>query len=144
MAVNPNYTTNEWTDSLGNKIKIGDVVAIATINGRSPQMVFVKITRLNTHRSNGDPIFKEAEFVDTEVGSKEERDVMKNPYASLWNTHDNWQGKKISSWKIEGVPAVTVTGRAIKDGRGFFRWAERENTYQFIGNVVKVDFPEEA
>ncbi len=45
-----------WTDCLGNIIYSGDYIAVATINGRSPQLVIAQVERINRLNSRGEEI----------------------------------------------------------------------------------------
>ena len=63
MASKPNKkqgTTDRWKDSLGQEFKPGDMVAVAVINGRSPQMVVALVERINTTNAKGEPHTKNA------------------------------------------------------------------------------------
>ncbi len=63
MAGNKNAkqgTTDSWVDLVGRKFRPGDVVAVAVINGRSPQMVLAQVLRINTTNPKGEPHRKHA------------------------------------------------------------------------------------
>lgn len=51
-------TTDSWRDVLGQSYGAGDIVAISTINSRSPQTVIAKVHAIYTTNSEGKPYFK--------------------------------------------------------------------------------------
>src|SRR5258705_13890591 len=51
-----NKTWDSWTDELGNTYKPGDIIAIATISRKSPQMVLAIVERINRVTSSGEEI----------------------------------------------------------------------------------------
>lgn len=53
-------TTDRWKDSLGQEFRPGDMIAVAVINGRSPQMVVALVERINTTNAKGEPHTKSA------------------------------------------------------------------------------------
>lgn len=53
-------TTDRWKDSLGQEFKPGDMIAVAVINGKSPQMVVAMVERINTTNAKGEPHTKTA------------------------------------------------------------------------------------
>jgi hypothetical protein len=53
-------TTDRWKDSLGQEFRPGDMIAVAVINGRSPQMVVAEVERINTTNAKGEPHKKSA------------------------------------------------------------------------------------
>lgn len=127
-------TTDEWKDTLGQKIKPGDIIAVATVSGRSPQLVIAQIERINTHNSKG-----ELHVMRTHRGFEEK-------------THPDGRTYRVPILHEE--PTVTVTARPIKDGRDFTRWSNRRYnaatktwdstgeikpvTYSILGNIVRL------
>jgi hypothetical protein len=120
----------EWTDHLGQTYRPGDYVAVATINGKSPQLVIALVERINRVNSKGDEIV--------------ERTYIEGSYPSQYKT----------------TPSCTVKAKPVIEGRGFFRWSGRTYdpitkqsgfdldkvravTYQFPGNIIKVPAPVE-
>lgn len=126
-------TWPEWTDHLGQTYRPGDWVAVAVINGRSPQLVIAEVERINRRRSSGELITERRHIKDEE-------------------------GRH--TYTFEDVPSCTIRAKPLIDGRGFYRSAERwvwnaesgeghheptpvrSVTYQFPGNIVKVPKPE--
>ena len=49
-------TEQTWTDAYGQTYGPGDHIAVATISGRSPQLVIAVVERINTVDSKGQPI----------------------------------------------------------------------------------------
>ena len=138
-------TTDEWEDSLGQKIVPGDFVAVATISGRSPQMVIAQIERLNTHDSHGKPFGAYSKAYP--AVASEESDF-------LPRTHKRYDGTTYTS--PAHIRTVTITATPLFDGRGFRRsrgkWSYvggvyvhdgsekvRPVTYRVVGNMVKLD-----
>lgn len=58
MGDDADKTWPHWTDILGNLIYPGDFIAVATINGRSPQQVIAKVERINRINSRGEEIVR--------------------------------------------------------------------------------------
>lgn len=104
-------TWDEWTDVLGQVYRAGDHVAVATISGKSPQMVLGRVERINRVDSKGSLI----EDGRWELDGRGER---------KWLT----------------VPSCTVSVKPLLDARGFTRWGNAKTvTYQFWQNIVKID-----
>lgn len=119
-------TWDSWTDVLGQTIIPGDRVAIAIINGRSPQMVIAEVVQINRVDSKGKPL--------EEVKHERYRD-----------DEGRWQ------YKRESVPSCTFRCIPLLDARGFYRsgvpnWydsdveptAPRAVTYKIPQNVIKL------
>ena len=68
-------TTDRWKDSLGQEFRPGDMVAVAVINGKSPQMVVAEVERINTTNAKGEPHTKRAW-----TGEKTAREVVYKTY----------------------------------------------------------------
>lgn len=103
-------TWESWTDMLGQTYKAGDLVVYASINGRSPNMVFAKVDQINR------------------VNSKNE-DIVVTEYHYDPKTKQRWHTEK---------PSCTVRVIPLESGRGFTRWSDRKVTLSIPGNIVKV------
>jgi len=120
MGTDIDKTWPHWTDCLGNIIYPDDLVAVSTINGRSPQLVIARVVRINRLNSKGEEI----------VVQQREK------------INDKWE------WTT--TPSCTITAVPVIDARGFFRWSGRNGeeakavTYQIPSNIVKVSWPEEV
>jgi hypothetical protein len=92
-----------WTDVLGQTYRVGDTVAVATVNGKSPQMVLARVERINKMDSKGKPITK-----------------------SEWVWEDSFQ---TYNWREpherKEFPSCTVTATPIVDARGFTRYSSQ-------------------
>jgi len=53
-------TVETWRDTLGQEFGAGDLIAVATVSGKSPQMVVAEVLRINTHNSKGERHVKTA------------------------------------------------------------------------------------
>ena len=104
-----------WTDVAGNLIYPGDVVAVATINGRSPQLVIAQVERINRLNSRGEEITESIR----EMGK--------------------W--KSVPSCSITAKPILDARGFV----RWGTKWSKdqkvRSVTYQIPRNVLKVTLP---
>ena len=135
-------TTDKWTDSLGQEFGPGDLISVAVINGRSPQMVIARVERINTTDPKGEPHvrrrrtgrkvpqeyarreyagppFKETGFRGNYAEARAARDhndkLTRDP--ANWRT---WtETRQVDEW--EETQNVTVTAVPILDGRGFRR-----------------------
>lgn len=138
-------TTDSWEDSLGQKISPGDFIAVATISGRSPQMVIAQLERINTHNNEGKPFGAHSKAYP--ASAYEESDFETRTRTRPDGTIQTLPGK---------VRTVTLTCTPLFDGRGFHRsrgkWSfvggkyvhdgsdkVRPATYRVVGNVVKMD-----
>lgn len=150
-------TTDRWKDSLGQEFRPGDMVAVAVVNGRSPQMVVAEVERINTTNAKGEPHTKTAW-----TGEMKPREVVRRTYVGpdpgpqpqpAWGRRaeyrekwQEWHAKKAeleadpANWRIdevktawdevtETVPTVTVTAKPILDGRGFYRTGTRRSAF---------------
>lgn len=145
---------SEWTDELGNTYRPGDLVAIAIINGRSPQMVIARVERINKVNSYGEPHMANKTF-DLEEPVRHERECFtlkkrNDPYWSRYYNYDDhickpecteyWQ-----TTETRKVPSCTVTATPIADLRGFSRWSTDQDgknkpvTYSIPENIIFVE-----
>jgi hypothetical protein len=146
----------EWTDVVGNTYRPGDLVAIAIINGRSPQMVLAKVIRINKVNSYGEPHMANKVFkLDEPVRHERECYVQKrknDPYYVRYygerdSTHicspsctEYWQTEETRK-----VPSCTVTAEPVLDCRGFGRWSTDQDgknkpvTYSIPENILFVE-----
>lgn len=114
-------TWPEWTDKLGQTFRPGDFVAYASVNGRSPQMVFARVLEIRRRDSSGDEI---TERVQYKTGRKVPRQ------------HD---GRMIDEWETRQVPFCKVKVLPIKDARGFSRSKDaRPVTLSIPANIIKI------
>lgn len=132
-------TYDEWTDVLGQTYRAGDTVAVAVINGKSPQMVIGEVVRINRLDSKG------CEHVDefwVDDDSKPPR---------TWTTSTG-ETRSRPEQKRAHRPSCTVTVQPLIDARGFYRtgnpspWRVTDPdakpkpvTYQFWQNIIKVE-----
>lgn len=148
----------EWTDELGNTYHPGDLVAIATINGKSPQLVYAVVERINKVNSYGEPHMVNKSFeLDEPIRHERECFVIERRnrrdgyydryYAERDSSHicnpectEYWQKEETRK-----VPSCTVTAKPVLDGRGFHRWSTNQDgeaksvTYSIPGNIVLVE-----
>lgn len=120
-------TWPEWTDVLGQTYRAGDRVAIATISGRSPQMVIGTVVRINRVDSHGEEIVT---------------------HHSRWEIVD---GERKAYYY--NTPSCTVRVQPEIDARGFYRtrgmWIDekwvndatdpKQVTYQIPANIIKLN-----
>ena len=144
-------TWPEWTDELGNTYKPGDVIAVATINGKSPQMVIAVVERINRVNSSGDEIFTQKWFDhDEPIQRQRECYYAKNPsYGGYYNrpVHECKPActMYIETGEYRKVPSCTVRARPIADLRGFGRYGSNEDgtnkavTYSIPQNIILVE-----
>jgi len=147
----------EWTDELGNTYRPGDIVAIAIINGRSPQMLIARVDRINRVNSYGEPIMVNKSFkLDEPKRIERECYVLKRRgqgdryydryYAERDSTHvcdpsctEWWQTEEVRS-----VPSCSVKATPIADLRGFGRSHNHDgkakaNTYSIPENIIFIE-----
>lgn len=150
----------EWTDELGNTYRPGDIVAIAIINGRSPQMIVAKVDRINKVNSYGEEIRTNKSFLLDEPVRHErecyyvkrkkdlEQQKVRSAYYDYYyndraETHvcepsctEWWQTEE-----VRNVPSCTVKATPIADLRGFGRTRNHDgkaksNTYSIPENIL--------
>ena len=113
MSDDADKTWDHWTDKLGNIIYPGDIVAVSTINGRSPQMVIAQVERINRLNSRGEEITE---------GIREK---------GKWTT--------VPSCSITARPILDARGfwrwSTKKDQQA------RAVTYQIPANIIKITLP---
>lgn len=146
----------EWTDELGNTYRPGDIVAIAIINGRSPQMVIARVERINKINSRGEPHMVNKSFdLDEPIRMEKECYYVKrknDPYYNRYYYDQNqshvckpecteyWQTEEVRK-----VPSCTVTATPLADLRGFHRWSSDQDgknkpvTYSIVENIIFVE-----
>lgn len=160
MSKSKNYTEDmlwtEWTDELGNTYRPGDIVAIAIINGRSPQMVIAKVERINKVNSRGEAHMANKTFdLDEPIRRERECHVLKRKNDPYWNRYyydkDSTHVCKpeCTEWwqttETKKVPSCTVTATPIQDLRGFRRWSTDQDgknkavTYSIPENIIFVE-----
>lgn len=114
MTDEADKTWPHWADALGNLIYPGDTIAIATINGRSPQLVIAEVERINRLNSRGEEITESIR----EMGK--------------------W--KSVPSCSITAKPIMDARGFVrwgTKDTK------VRSVTYQIPANIIKINFQED-
>lgn len=111
-------TTDKWTDSVGQEFSPGDYVAVATISGRSPQMVVAQVVSLNTHNSRG-------ELNTKGWGSSGDPTVT----VTALPIHD---GRGFIRWGAF-VKYDSDTGEWLVDKKKI-----KKVTYQFVENIIKL------
>ncbi len=143
-------TWPSWTDVLGQEYRPGDIVAVAVINDRSPQLVIAEVVQINAVDSKGKLIGEWS----TDGGDPELREAF---YRLPWTDpqkHDArraWEATRTRTFNR----SCTVRARPVIDARGFYRTTSGERsvwsggptaihdaravTYQIPNNVVKVD-----
>lgn len=140
-------TWDEWVDATGQTYRPGDFVAVATINGKSPQMVFGQVVKINRINSKKELILEsEWHYEDCEPGDKgaqeivEYKRVEKGPNG--YPQHVSVRTGKYRKQVTEYTSSCTVTVQPLINGRGFSRWSGTKPkvvTYQLWGNIVKID-----
>lgn len=153
-AITEDMIWPEWTDELGNTYRPGDIVAIAIINGRSPQMLVARVDRINRVNSYGEPIMVNKSFeLDEPVKHARECFYVKRrqePPRSYdrysWDraqTHicepscTEW----IQTSEVRNIPSCTVKATPLQDLRGFGRSRDHDgkaksNTYSIPENIL--------
>lgn len=149
MSVDKTWDT--WQDALGNTFQAGDIVAIAVINGKSPQMVIAEVIRINKVNSRGEPHMTNKWF-DFDEPIEEDRVCRvkdsKDPYYSRYYA-DHICKRECTVYVRTGesrkVPSCSVTAKPLIDARGFIRYgktADGENrpaTYSIPENILLVE-----
>lgn len=145
-------TWDEWTDNLGNTYRPGDIVAVATINGKSPQMVIAVVERINRVNSSGEEI-KTRKWFDHDEPIQRERecyyaksnDAYYSRYQREVHTCKPACTMYIETGEYRTVPSCTVRARPIADLRGFSRWGTGEDgvnkavTYSIPDNIILIE-----
>lgn len=141
---------DEWTDVLGNTYKPGDIVAVATISSKSPQLVIARVERINRLNGSGEEITTRKWF-DHETPIQREREcyyLKQSPYYS-------YRGQAVHECKpactmyvetgeYRTVLSCTVKAKPLVDARGFSRWStdadgnNKSVTYSIPENIIKV------
>lgn len=148
----------EWTDELGNTYRPGDIVAIATISGRSPQLVYAVVERINKVNSSGEPHMINKSFkLDEPVRHERECHVVKrrnsgdryyDRYYAEQDSRHICKPECTEYWQVEEtrkVPSCSVTAKPVIDARGFGRYSINQDgeaksvTYTIPANVVLVE-----
>lgn len=118
-----------WTDVLGQTYYPGDLVAVATVNGKSPQLVLARVERINRVNSSGEEITKHKYFPHDE------------PITKLRSDGSEYQERG----EHRNMPSCTVRTKPLVDARGFGRWStnketgeNRSVTYSIPENILKV------
>lgn len=124
-------TWPEWRDMLGRIYRPGDIVAIATVSGKSPQLVLGQVERINRINSKGEEITESYLYWPPGVPEVNDR---------------GWPNYKESQRRTR--PSCTVTVTPVADARKFYRsrtpeGAAKKVTYQFPQNIVRVEVLED-
>lgn len=156
-------TWDEWTDILGNTYRPGDIVAVSTINGKSPQLVIARVERINRVNSSGEeitarkylehpePIEKIRECYDRNHVGYSEWVRLNWPSQSSYVHHpgtghdETCQRTYMERGEYLPVPSCTVKAKPLKDARGFRRWSTEDEehlhravTYSIPANIIKL------
>jgi len=127
----------EWKDVLGNTYKPGDYVAVATIAGKSPQLVTGTVVRINKVDSKGNPV----EVHTTDDGDLWLKDIWQN-----MSYGDPARQDAIRRWRATVQPIVTpsCTVTVLPSTRtygSYHRADPKPFTYRIPANIIKVDKP---
>ena len=134
-------TWAEWTDVLGNTYKPGDIVAIATVSGRSPQLVIAKVVSINKTDKEGNEI-------TARKWVEHDEPIMRTRIRRSYNYNTNKYDDITESYLEEGgykqVPSCTVTAQPLMDTRKFYRATDQDGkhkkvTYSVVENIVKLE-----
>lgn len=165
--VSPEDLWPSWTDVLGNTYGLGDIVAIAVINGKSPQMVIARVERINRVNSSGE-LITERMWFDHDEPIRHERECYKvrnhREYLArkVKPGYRAYPGLEYGSWyadhqcvadcteywekgEYRPVPWATVKCTPLKDARGFRRWGTKDGeenravTYSIPDNIVLIE-----
>jgi hypothetical protein len=149
----------EWTDELGNTYCPGDIVAIAIINGRSPQLIIARVERINRVNSYGEPIMVNKSFkLDEPIRKERECFVLQRRKESdRYYGYSRYYAERDAThvcdpsctewWQIEevrNVPSCSVKATPIADLRGFGRSRDHDgkakaNTYSIPENIIFIE-----
>lgn len=152
--INEDKVWPEWTDELGNVYRPGDIVAIAVVKGRSPEMLIARVDRINRVNSSGEAIMVNKQFeLDEPVRQVRECYVLKRRGQSS-NYYDRYYAERDSThvcepsctewWQtseMRSVPSCSVKATPLADLRGFGRSRDhdgkaRSNTYSIPENIL--------
>lgn len=144
-------TWDEWTDELGNVYRPGDIIAVATVRSRSPQMVIARVEKINRLNGSGEEITTRKWFDhDEPIQRERECYYTKNPRYS--SSYYGQQPHKcipactmyVETGEYRTVPSCTVRARPLEDLRGFGRYGDNEDgthksvTYSIPENIIKI------
>jgi hypothetical protein len=155
-------TWDQWIDCLGNKYEVGDLVAVATISGRSPQLVLAVVERINRRNSSGEEIMMNKSFIlDEPIRHTKECYILKRKAEYERNRgyyYDRYAMEQAANhvcepscteyWQkeeVRRVPSCTITARPVLDARGFGRYSTNADgvnkavTYSIIENIILVE-----
>lgn len=142
-------TWPEWTDELGNIYKPGDIIAIATVRNKSPQMVVAIVEKINRVNGSGEEITTRKWF-DHEEPIQRERECyfLKSPryYGYRQDLHSCTSActMYLETGEYKVVPSCTVRAKPISDLRGFHRWGGEDGvnksvTYSIPENILLIE-----
>lgn len=142
-------TWSEWEDGVGNIYGPGDIVAVATVSGKSPQMVIARVERINRLNSSGEEITTRKWF-DHEEPIQKERECYyaKTNYQSYYNqtVHECKPActMYLETGEYRTVPSCTIRATPITDLRGFSRSTKEDGTnkavtYSIPENIILVE-----
>lgn len=136
-----------WTDVLGNEYKPGDLIAVSTVSGRSPQMVIARVEKINKVNSQGEPHMANKWF-DHEEPIPRTRECWraKSPEGLYYGCRPHICVFECTNYMEIGetrrVPSCTVRATPLIDARGFSRWNTKEDgstkavTYSIPENII--------
>ena len=147
-------TWPEWEDCRGNFYQPGDIVAVATVNGRSPQLVLARVERINRVNSSGQPIETNKTF-DLDEPIRHERVCRikegldrRERYYEMYNGNHVCQPtctEYVQTSEVRKVPSCTVKATPVLDARGFGRWSTDHDgknkavTYSIPENIILIE-----
>jgi hypothetical protein len=158
--ITENMIWPEWTDELGNTYRPGDIVAVAIVNGRSPQMVLAVVERINKVNSSGDEIRTNKTFdLDEPIRHerecyylKQKREIEQRVGRPGYYDNYTYERAKAHScepsctewWQtteVRNVPSCSVRATPIADLRGFGRSRNHDGkaktvTYSIPENIL--------
>lgn len=112
------------TDLTGTKYGIGDMVAVATVNQKSPQLVFGEVVKFSATEKDRRRVGVQQVTRRLEATFRDDNYLFSLGY-----------GYDLAAW--------TTTVQPLMDGRNFYRsiyddGLPRKQTYKFSANIVKV------
>lgn len=144
-------TWPKWEDTLGNVFQVGDIIAVATISGKSPQMIIARVEKINRVNSSGEEITARKWF-EHEAPIQRERECyyLKSSYNYTYGNRPVHECKPSCTMWIETgeyrtVPSATIKATPLVCGRDFGRYGQdadgnnRAVTYSIPGNWVLVE-----